>query len=90
MSGRYVRDPRTLWRLTLDAVVVLPPGREHAVVVPDAGPAVWAWLQDPRALDELATRSGLVEWGTTAVARAAARLLECAAILELPAAQPGG
>jgi hypothetical protein len=89
MSGRYVRDPRTLWRLTLDAVVVLAPGREHAVVVPDAGPAVWAWLQDPRALDEMATLPGLVEWGTAAVAQAAAHLLECAAILELPADRPG-
>ena len=60
------------------------------MVIPDAGPAVWAWLQDPRALDEMATLPGLVEWGTAAVAQAADRLLECAAILELPAERPGG
>jgi hypothetical protein len=85
MTGRFVRDPRTLSRFTLDAVVVLPPDRVDAVVVGDAGPAVWALTRDPTTLEELTAALRLDESAVASAASAVAHLLECNALLELPA-----
>ncbi len=89
MTRRFVRDPHALSRRTLDAVVVLVPGREEAIVVGDAGPAVWALTRDPLTLQELIDSLGLAAGESAAVASAVELLLGCGALLELPLEHAG-
>lgn len=49
----WVRDERTLWRHTVEAVVLLPPGTEEPVVLNGSGPAIWELLADPLSTAEL-------------------------------------
>lgn len=84
MSQCFARHPRALWRVTLDAVVVLPPGAEAAVVVAGVGPAVWASTRDPRTLDELTHALELTEREAAAAASVVAQLLDCGALRGLP------
>jgi hypothetical protein len=89
MTRRFVRDPHALSRRTLDAVVVLPPARDEAIVVGDAGPTVWALTRDPLTLDELADSLGLSEGESAAVANAVELLFDGGALLELPPEHDG-
>jgi hypothetical protein len=89
-TRRFARDPHTLSRRTLDAVVVLPPGRGDPVTVSGAGPALWALLRDPCTLDELATSLQLSDREVASMTTALAQLSECGALLELPADQAEG
>jgi len=86
MTTRFARDPRALSRLTLEAVVVLPPGRDEATVVGDAGPAVWALSRDPTTVEELTALLRLSEGEVASVTTAVARLRNCGALVELPTA----
>jgi hypothetical protein len=87
---RFVRDPLSLSRRTLEAVVVLPPGCSDAVVVTGVGPAIWALTRDPLSLDELAAALDVPEDELPSVANAVARLVGCGALLEVPGDRPGG
>jgi hypothetical protein len=51
---RYRRRPDALWRRSLDAVVVLPPGTGEPVTLGVTGPEVWELLAEWRTLDDLA------------------------------------
>ncbi len=84
MSRLLARDPHTLSRLTLDAVVVLRPGADDPVVVEGAGPEVWVLLHDPRRPDELIDLPRFADREPVAVADAVERLLDCGAVFELP------
>lgn len=90
MTTRFVRDPRSLSRRTLDALVVLPPGRRDAVVVSGAGPAVWALTRDPLSIDDLAASLHVPDDELSIVTAAVARLVECGALLEVPGDRAGG
>lgn len=51
---RYRRAPRALWRRTLGAVVVLPPGRDDPLVLEETAAAIWEQLDVERSARELA------------------------------------
>jgi homoserine kinase len=89
MTRRFVRDSHALSRRTLDAVVVLPPDREEAIVVSGAGPTVWALTRDPLTLEELTGALELSEGDSAAVTSAVELLLDGGALLELPPEHAG-
>jgi hypothetical protein len=54
-TGRRIRrPPGVLWRRSLDAVVLLPPGAPDVITLAGTGPAVWQLLAEWRSEDELA------------------------------------
>jgi hypothetical protein len=54
-TGRRIRRrPGVLWRRSLDAVVLLPPGAPDVITLAGTGPAVWQLLAEWRSEDELA------------------------------------
>lgn len=50
---RFVRHPGTLWRRTLDGVVVLAPDSETPLRITGAGHALWMLLAEPATVEEL-------------------------------------
>jgi hypothetical protein len=44
-----------LWRRSLDAVVLLPPGLDEPVTLAGSGPALWELLVEPGTVGQLAT-----------------------------------
>jgi Coenzyme PQQ synthesis protein D (PqqD) len=54
-TGRRIRRrPGVLWRCSLDAVVLLPPGAPDVITLAGTGPVVWQLLAEWRSADELA------------------------------------
>jgi hypothetical protein len=62
MSGRVRRRADVLWRRSIDAVLVLPPGMRDPVTLSGTGPVVWDAIEDVIPLDEL-TRALSAEFG---------------------------
>jgi Coenzyme PQQ synthesis protein D (PqqD) len=54
MGNRIRRRPGVLWRRSLDAVVLLPPGTPDVITLAGTGPAMWQLLAEWRSEDELA------------------------------------
>jgi hypothetical protein len=52
-GARWHRNPHLLWRRSLDAVHVLPPGLEEPVTLVGTGPELWALLAEPRRTDDI-------------------------------------
>jgi hypothetical protein len=50
---RWHRHPHLLWRRSLDAVLVLPPGLDEPLALVGTGPELWALLADPRTTEDL-------------------------------------
>jgi len=50
---RVRRRPGVLWRRSLDAVVILPPGTGDTVILAGTGPVLWELLADWRTADDL-------------------------------------
>jgi len=50
---RYRRRPDVLWRRSLDAVVMLPAGRDEPITIAGSGPEIWELLAEWRTLDDL-------------------------------------
>jgi hypothetical protein len=51
---RYHRAPHTLWRHTLDTVVLLPVGSDaEPFALAATGPELWSLLAEPRSVDEM-------------------------------------
>ena len=48
------RHPGVLWRASLDGVVVLPTAGEAPLHISSPGDALWALLEEPKTLGELA------------------------------------
>lgn len=93
MANRIRRRPGVLWRRSLDAVVLLPPGAPDVITLAGTGPAMWQLLAEWRSEDELAEVLAAA-YGSTAdvVARdlgPALRALDAAGALE-SAADSGG
>jgi Coenzyme PQQ synthesis protein D (PqqD) len=51
---RWRRSAEVLWRRSLDAVVLLAPGRSEPFTLTGTGPEVWDLLDEAHSLDELA------------------------------------
>ncbi len=51
----YRRRLDVVWRRSLYAVLCLPPGASEPVTLAGSGPEVWALLERPYSLDELAS-----------------------------------
>lgn len=56
---QWRREPATLWRRSGQAVVLLPPGADEALVVQGVGALVWLLLEEPMPEEELV--NGLAE-----------------------------
>jgi hypothetical protein len=50
---RWHRAPHILWRRSLDAVLVLPPGLEEPIALGGTGPELWALLAEERSTDDI-------------------------------------
>lgn len=53
-ATHWRRGVDVLWRRSLDAVVVLPPGTTEPLTLTQTGPELWDLLAEVRSLDELA------------------------------------
>lgn len=53
MPERWRRRPAVLWRRSLDAVLVLPPGADEPLTLAGTGAALWDLLEEPASTDEL-------------------------------------
>jgi hypothetical protein len=51
---QFRRRQDLLWRRSLDAVILIPPGRAEPVTLEGTGPDVWALLAAPTTVGELA------------------------------------
>lgn len=47
------RRSDVVWRRSLDAVILFPPGADDAMTLTDPGAVVWDLLEQPATLDEL-------------------------------------
>lgn len=54
-APRWRRCPEVLWRRSLEAVVLLPPGLAEPVTLAGSGPALWELLVEPGTVAQLAT-----------------------------------
>jgi hypothetical protein len=50
---RIRRHPGVLWRRSLDAVVLLPPGNAESYTLGGTGPVIWELLGDWRSEEDL-------------------------------------
>lgn len=50
---RMQRRADLLWRRSLDAVLVVPPGADEPITLAGTGPELWDLLETPRSLPEL-------------------------------------
>jgi hypothetical protein len=51
---RWRRGVEVLWRRSLDAVVLLPPGHDEPVELAGSGPELWDLLVEPGTVAQLA------------------------------------
>jgi len=49
----FVRAAATLWRHSLDAVVLLPPGASDPLTLAGTGAILWELLEEPTSMGEL-------------------------------------
>jgi len=94
-TERYRRRPDALWRRSLDAVVVLPPGEgAEPVTIGGTGPELWDALADWRTLADLAEALALrhradADVVAADVAPILERLVACGAVERAADSEPG-
>jgi hypothetical protein len=85
----YRRRPEVLWRRSLDAVVLLPPGVAEPVTLAGTGPELWELLAEAHTLEDLAATLGTRHEADPGVVHAdlepiVARLVDAGAVERVP------
>ncbi len=76
-ESRWQRSPHVLWRRSLDAVVLVAPGRDAPRVLTGLAPVVWELLAEERSVEAMvATLSDLSNAGVPAAGGDVGELLE--------------